>query len=197
MLKAELRKIYLAKNTSLSIIETAEHSKTIADHFFRHIDLANVKNLHTFLRIEKYNEVDTSAIYQKVWRDFPAIRTLAPRTNVATGEIESVAFGPATELHENKWGIPEPTGEATADASEFDMVIVPLLCFDARGFRVGYGKGFYDKFLKKCREDCIKVGISHFPPVGKIDDVGAHDVRLDLCVTPEEVFATDRTEKTE
>ena len=67
-------------------------------------------------------------------------------------------------------------------------MIVPLLCFDARGHRVGYGKGYYDRFLQKCRPDCIKAGLSFFPPVKKIDDIHVADVQLDLVVTPNETF---------
>jgi 5-formyltetrahydrofolate cyclo-ligase len=67
-------------------------------------------------------------------------------------------------------------------------VIVPLLCFDRRGHRVGYGKGFYDRYLQKCRPDCIKAGLSFFDPVDLIDDTYADDIPLDICVTPSETF---------
>ena len=68
------------------------------------------------------------------------------------------------------------------------MVLVPLLCFDESGHRVGYGKGFYDRFLTKCRPDTQKVGLSYFPPVKEITDADSFDIRLDLCLTPEKVW---------
>ena len=84
--------------------------------------------------------------------------------------------------------IPEPrTGVPTPD-EKIDMVIVPLLAFDEQGFRVGYGKGFYDRFLKRTRPECKKVGLSYFVAEKRIDDVDAHDVPLDQCVTPEGVM---------
>ena len=64
------------------------------------------------------------------------------------------------------------------------MVLVPLLCFDRSGHRVGYGKGYYDRFLRKCRADCKKIGLSMFDPVDEITDAGESDVRLDLVITP-------------
>ena len=68
------------------------------------------------------------------------------------------------------------------------MVILPLLAFDQQGYRVGYGKGFYDKFLSGCREDCLKVGFSYFEPIETIDDCNEFDVPLDLCITPQNVY---------
>ena len=69
---------------------------------------------------------------------------------------------------------------------------MPLLCFDAAGHRVGYGKGFYDKFLSKCRPDCTKIGLSYFPPVEAIAATGGHDIMLDICVTPEKTYQFDK-----
>ncbi|HJS52384.1 MAG TPA: 5-formyltetrahydrofolate cyclo-ligase, partial [Pyrinomonadaceae bacterium] len=97
-------------------------------------------------------------------------------------------YTPETRLLENFWGIREPPIDEAIDPSEIDLVIVPLLCFDERGFRVGHGKGFYDKFLAGCRADCLKVGFTFFPPTDPIDDIDEYDVPLDQCVTPERVY---------
>ena len=77
-------------------------------------------------------------------------------------------FDSTTKLTVNRWHILEPTGNETVEIGKLDAVLVPLLCFDERGFRVGYGKGFYDKFLKNCRRDCLKIGLSYFTPVEEI-----------------------------
>jgi 5-formyltetrahydrofolate cyclo-ligase len=53
---------------------------------------------------------------------------------------------------------------------------------------VGYGKGFYDRFLSDCRPHCIKIGLSFFEPEIDIVDVLESDIKLDYCVTPESVF---------
>jgi 5-formyltetrahydrofolate cyclo-ligase len=163
-------------------------SSRIGELFFATVELTGVRTLHTFIRIARFNEIDTSNIYFRVWRDHPEIETFAPRTDPATGLLESVQFSAATEWDENEWGIREPKSEAMAEPAEMDVVLVPLLSFDLDGHRVGYGKGYYDRFLDRCRPDCLKVGLSYFPPVEAIDDIHAGDVALDLCVTPDRVY---------
>lgn len=162
-------------------------SSRIAELFFRAMDLTAFTNLHTFVRIPKFNEVDTSNIYFRLWRDYPKIKTFAPRTNRATGMIESVEFSSTTPFIENDWGIMEPDRGETAAPERMDVVLVPLLCFDSEGHRVGYGKGYYDRFLSSCRPDCLKVGLSFFPPVERMEGVHDGDVRLDMCVLPGEI----------
>lgn len=185
MNKSELRKLYLEKRLAFSPSEIAVASSRIAERFFNETDLAKIEKLHTYIRIARLNEIDTSSIYYRIWYEHRSISTYAPRADHLTGEMENMAFGPDTELIENKWGIREPLGTETAGPSEIDLVIVPLLCFDESGHRVGYGKGFYDRFLALCRHDCINVGLSLFPPVSGIADVYENDIPLDYCITPE------------
>ncbi len=191
MKKAELRRLYLDKRRALSPGEVARMSSQIAERFFNEVDLAAVKTLHTFIRIAKFNEFDTSMIYYRIWHERRGIATFAPVTDRETGELEARYFDDAVALTENDWGIREPAGTEKADPTEIDLVIVPLLCFDESGHRVGYGKGFYDRFLARCRPDCLKVGVSLFPPVAAIDDIHDLDVPLDLCITPDRTYRFD------
>jgi len=163
-------------------------SSAIAERFFAEIDLTDIQAVHTFIRIAKLNEIDTSAIYFRIWRDCPSIVTLSPRMAADTGELESVEFDDSTPMAESDWGIAEPVGDAIADPAIIDLVLVPLLCFDEFGNRVGYGKGYYDRFLARCRPDCHKVGLSLFPPVALIDGIDENDVPLDICITPERSY---------
>jgi 5-formyltetrahydrofolate cyclo-ligase len=89
----------------------------------------------------------------------------------------------------NRWGIPEPSNAAPADIDLINLVLVPLLAFDLTGQRVGYGKGFYDRFLASCNEDTIKLGLSFFEAEECIEDTDTFDVRLDYVVTPERIYA--------
>lgn len=189
MTKSELRKIYLEKRASLSSNDVATASGKITDRFFETVDLAPVGVVHTFIRMAKFNEIDTSMIYFRLWRDHPSIITAAPRTDLKTGDIESVSFDESSEWTENAFGIREPARADTIEADRIDLVVVPLLCFDRSGHRVGYGKGMYDSFLAACRPDCIKVGVSLFPPVDAISGVTRSDVALDICVTPDAAYS--------
>jgi 5-formyltetrahydrofolate cyclo-ligase len=191
MTKAELRKMYFDQRRSLSVEEIGTRSRRIADRFFESFELSAVGNLHCFISIEKFNEIDTSPIFKKIWNEFPSIRTFAPRLDREAGELHHHVYTLETKLVENAWGIREPAdAKKPIEANEIDLVLVPLLCFDVRGYRVGYGKGFYDKFLVECRPDCFKVGLSFFPPVDRIDDVDKYDIPLDHCVTPETVYGS-------
>ncbi|MGH9820399.1 MAG: 5-formyltetrahydrofolate cyclo-ligase [Pyrinomonadaceae bacterium] len=188
MIKPELRGIYLSKQRSLSPAERSDKSSSISNLFFASADLDSVKILHCFVPIEKFNEIDTMLIFRRIWDECPHIQTAAPRVVPGSGDMESVLFGPGTDLSLSAWGIPEPTSPETLDAGSIDMILVPTLCFDSRGNRVGYGKGLYDRLLVKCRKGIPKIGLSYFEPVEEIYDVGGHDVRLDHCVTPKDIF---------
>jgi 5-formyltetrahydrofolate cyclo-ligase len=188
MKKLQLRELFLARQKSLSSEERQNLSRKITEKFFDGFDLSNVSALHCFLPIEKFNEVNTMWIFEKLWKEFPDIKTFVPKINLQTGQIESVRFAEGMRLRENKWKIKEPEENESIQPTEIDMLLVPLLCFDLRGFRIGYGKGFYDKFLKKCRQDAEKVGLSYFEPVEKISDIREYDVKLDFCITPEKIF---------
>jgi len=188
MIKSELRKIYLEKQKSLSAAERNEKSRKIAERFFKNRNLNNIRFLHIFLAMEKNKEVETSFIYKRLWRDFPEITTIVSRVNFQTMTLDNLKFTPETNLVQNKWHIFEPTESELIEIEKIDAVLVPLLCFDKCGFRVGYGKGFYDKFLSECRADCLKIGLSYFAPVEEIADTQDYDVRLDFCVTPDAVI---------
>ena len=188
MTKAELRKNYLARQRNLSPVERIGKSEQISNQFFRAFDLSGINFLHCFIAIEKFNEIDTNFIFQKIWREFPRIETLVPRVNFHAGNIENLKFAPEAELVKNAWEIFEPTHDETIETEKIDLVLIPLLCFDRKGFRIGYGKGFYDRFLKNCRADCLKIGLGYFAVVEEISDAQEFDVKLDFCVTPEKVW---------
>jgi len=189
MTKQELRKSYLQKRRELSDEELEVRSGLICDNFFARFDLVAVRFLHLFLPIAKQKEPNTWRIVERVRRDFPSTKILVPRIRTSTNTLEHVSLNASSELRENSLGISEPTFGEGHESSEVDLVLVPLLAFDLNGHRVGYGKGFYDRFLKECRADTLRIGISLFDGVLKIDDVDSHDEPLHHCVTPLEVIS--------
>jgi len=184
MTKEELRKIYLQKRLSLSEAEYTKLNFQLYQNFFTGIDLSFIKILHTFLPLEKNKEPDTWLIIDRIRREFPHIRISIPRVNDQLEELENIFFEGLHQLQKNLWGIPEPTQGIPADPDQIDMVLVPMVIFDKHGHRVGYGKGFYDKFLATCRTDCRRVGISLFDPVESIEDVNDLDIPVQCCLTP-------------
>ena len=84
---------------------------------------------------------------------------------------------------------PEPVDGVEIPSTKIDVVFVPLLAFDEKGNRAGYGKGFYDAFLSECKPDAIKIGLSFFESEELITDVFEGDVKLDYCVTPNSIHS--------
>lgn len=188
MSKEALRNIYLQKRISLSDTEYEQLSHSLCQNFFENIDLSSTKILHAFLPLRKYKEPDTWLIINRITADFPYIRIALPRVDEQTQKLENYFFESLDQLKVNKWGISEPKYGTLVNAIDIDMILVPLLAFDRSGNRVGYGKGFYDKFLPQCRSSCYRVGISLFPPTENKIDTDIYDQALTKAITPDDIF---------
>jgi 5-formyltetrahydrofolate cyclo-ligase len=188
MQKGELRKLFQAQRKALSTAEYNAKCVQVYNRFFSDVDLKKINVIHTFLSIDNNKEPDTWLIINKLHDEYSHVRIAVPRIIPKTNDLENFYLDSLTQLVTNEWGIPEPVSGTKTPSEQIDLVLVPLLIFDAQGHRVGYGKGFYDKFLGQCRSDTLRVGLSLFPPVEKIDDVNDFDVALDCCVTPEKMF---------
>src|SRR5688572_26230892 len=181
MTKAALRKFYLNERLSLTDIQLVELNAAICENFLSQLNLTHVNVLHSFIPMEKTNEPDTWRIIQGIQKKFPHIRISIPKINVKTIEIENFYFEGREQLKVNPWGIPEPDyGERTA-TEDIDLVLVPMVVADQYGHRVGYGKGFYDKFLSTCKPSCISVGLCFYEPIHRIEDITELDVPLKYC----------------
>jgi len=188
MTKAEVRKQYLQKRAGLAEAEYLQLNYRLCEQFFAHIDVSFLKVIHTFIPMEKNREPNTWLIIDRIRREYPHIRLSVPRVNNQTADMESFYFEGLHQLKMNTWGIQEPKQGVPTEPEEIDLVLVPLLAFDNTGQRVGYGKGFYDKFLPRCKPTCQRLGISLFPPIDKIDDIRAEDEPLTAAITPDEIL---------
>ena len=188
MFKAALRTENLDKRKALTRGRYWTFNEAILEHV-KSIDWSPINTVHLFLPITENKEVDTFSVLQYFKETWPAMRIVIPKTNFATLQMENVLFDPLyTILGKNKYGIPEPIHGRRVPDSEIDVVFMPLLAFDRNGNRVGYGKGFYDRFLSGCRQDVIKVGLSFFEPVDEVADLNEFDKPIDLCITPSKVL---------
>lgn len=184
MNKAELRKQALDHRRTLSNDWQRFYSQQLAETFFEQVDLSQVNVLSVFLPIVNKNEPDTWLLIHRVWRDYPHITTVCPVANREDHSLRHAAFDHTTVLTPNAWGIPEPVLAEEVSPQDIDMVLVPLLVFDFQGHRLGYGKGFYDRFLAQVRPDCRKVGYTFAKqPVERIP-IEETDVALNACVSP-------------
>jgi len=187
MTKAEARQEYLDKRQSLNDAERDILNWQIYNRFFASGYLDHVKTVHIFLSLARTHEPDTWQLLDRIRREFPHIRLVVPRIN-KEGTLDNYYFEGLHQLKQSRFGILEPAQGIPANAMRIDMVLVPLAAVDIEGNRVGYGKGYYDKFLAECRPDCLKIGLSFFAPAERFSDVEDHDVPLDVCVTPNDII---------
>lgn len=188
MQKEQLRELYLTKRKGLKRGELVARNQAIIDGFLKLFKTAPPKYLHVFLPILKNNEINTWPIIHFIWENFTDTTIVTSVTDFATKTLHNYQILPDTTLVTNRWGIAEPSEAKPVENQAIDWVIVPLLCFDHQGYRVGYGGGFYDRFLQQCRPDIKKTGVSWFPPVQNIVDIDNYDVPLTNCVTPAGVY---------
>jgi 5-formyltetrahydrofolate cyclo-ligase len=186
MTKQQLRKIYLEKRKALPEGEYTQLNFQLYQNFFSNVELSFIKVVHTFIPITSKREPDTWLIIDRIRREYPHIRISIPRINTDHNELENFFFEGLHQLGTNAWGIQEPKQGLPTESEKIDMVLVPLLACDVAGHRVGYGKGYYDKFLKHCRPDVKKIGISLFEPVDAINDIHSADIPLTALLTPTE-----------
>ena len=180
--KTFLRSHYKKKRFSLTKQEVDDLSQRV----FKQLDKLNIwklKHYHIFISILKYNELDTSFIINKLKSEQKII--IVPK--ISNNELVHIAINDETEFGLNEYGIKEPNDGNHFIIENLDIIFIPLLAFDIEGHRVGYGKGYYDRFLKLTNNSTLKIGLSFFDPINKILDIDDNDVKLDYCVTPKQV----------
>ncbi|WP_036380521.1 5-formyltetrahydrofolate cyclo-ligase [Muricauda sp. MAR_2010_75] len=185
MLKHELRKKYKNLRAGLTHSEISDLSMDLANHVLQ-IPVWDFFYFHIFLSIEENKEVDTLPLITLLQGKDKHV--VIPKT-LGANALENYLLTDSTVIKKNNWGIPEPVDGILVPENKIDVVFIPLLAFDLHGNRVGYGKGFYDTFLRKCRKETLKIGLSLFEPEeNDITDVHENDVRLDYCITPEKTY---------
>lgn len=183
MTKNELRIIYKEKRKKLSL-QKIDTFKDLILIQFQKIKLPPVYCVHTYLASLRLVEVDTTDIIRYLQFKNPGLKIAVPKIDNHSDSLYHYELTENIQMVPNAYGIEEPQDGKRVETKEIDVVLVPLLAFDRRGYRVGYGKGFYDKFLADCRPDVISIGLSYFDPEDAIDDINEFDLPLNYCVTP-------------
>ncbi|MNJ99929.1 putative 5-formyltetrahydrofolate cyclo-ligase [compost metagenome] len=184
MLKSTIRKQVLDQRKALSDDEFLALNQLLLAHF-KTLDFFGINSVHVFLPIVKKREPDTFLMIDWLQENHPLVHIVVSRANFEDHSMSHHSFVKA-DLKENAYHIPEPQTTIIFNG-KIDMVLVPLLAFDQSGYRVGYGKGFYDRFLSGI--ETKKVGVSLFEVQDEvISDVHEDDIRLDLCITPKKIY---------
>lgn len=185
MLKKEIRSKYKTLRQVLSKNEIDEMSLAIANKVLT-LPIWEKTYFHLYLPIEEQKEVNTEFILHLLSGKDKEI--CISKSDFKSRSMTHYLLTDNTKIKKNEYNIPEPVDGIEVPINKLEVVFIPLLAFDSTGNRVGYGKGFYDKFLSECNSDVIKIGLSFFEPEELISDVFEGDVKLNYCVTPKSVF---------
>lgn len=184
MNKSELRILYKQKRTQLTEVEIDKISLQILENL-KILDIWENSVFHVFVPIIKNHEINT----------FPLIDFLHELKKIvvvpkAEGlDMLNCKISPSVNWMAGKFGVPEPLEYELIGYERIEVVFLPMLICDKKGNRVGYGGGYYDRFLAKLNPNVLKIGINFFSPVSEISDVEPTDIPLDYCVTGEEMLS--------
>jgi len=180
LVKEEIRKFIIDNRKSLSEKEYSELSKEIRNKL---LGIDEVKRGECFLF---YYPIKGEPDILPLAETFMADGRCIAFPVVDGKDIKAVVIKDLSCFRKGSFGVYEPYGGEYIDESEIDVVFVPGLAFDKDGFRIGFGKGFYDRFLGRVL--AFKIGVAFdFQIFDKLPR-DRWDVPVDLIVTPKYIF---------
>lgn len=183
--KDPIRKELLGRREALAENEFLEKSSRIIRSLTELEDFKQAGTVHCYVSMNSRREVNTIPLIKELAKSEKQL--VVPVTDFETGRLDSVYLDDFNKLKKNKWGVFEPSGEVKqADPSDIDLVVVPMVGGDLRGNRIGYGKGFYDRFLSGM--DCPKVGLLFECCLVKVIVPESFDIPMDLLITENAVI---------
>jgi 5-formyltetrahydrofolate cyclo-ligase len=183
--KYSFRKKYKAQRTALTETAMEDMSLAISNRTLE-LPIWESTYYHVFLTISEKKEVNTEFLLHILQGRDKSI--VVSKSNFSNHEMQHFLLQEHTPLAISDYGIPEPVEGLEVPVKQLDVIFVPLLTFDRNGNRLGYGKGFYDRFLKSCKKEAVFVGLSYF----EAEDFLPHqssDIPLNYCVTPSQIYS--------
>ena len=187
MTKAELRTLYKQQRMAFDSKEKMKLDDLLLIQF-QQFDFSFVQQLVSYFPSSKFNEPNTF-LFTNYLRHFAQLYSIGyPKINTEDNTMQAILIDEETVYTPNSLNIKEPNGNEILNPLDIDLIFIPLLAFDQQGYRVGFGKGYYDKFLATCSDNTLKMGFSYFPPVEKIENIDIFDIAMDICITPEKIY---------
>lgn len=191
--KKEIRKRIILQRNALDSNEISKKSEII---FGKIIELSHYKKAKTVMAYMDFrNEAATGDFIKRCKMDGKAV--VLPKVEVC---YPSLITGNAMSIYEINdieldiilgfKGIPEPNSAALskADPLKIDLAVIPGVAFDYNRYRIGYGAGYYDRFLPELRHDCLKAGAAFSLQLVEAVPAGAHDIPMDIVITEDRII---------
>ncbi|WP_162303782.1 5-formyltetrahydrofolate cyclo-ligase [Paracnuella aquatica] len=186
MRKKEARAHFRAQRAAVTDVQKTKWDDLLLIQL-QQLHLPFLNHVLSYYPADEKGEAETFFITDFLRFQNPGVEVAYPRIE-GDGLMHAVVPQSEDDFVPNAYQILEPVGDHIIQPEQIELVLVPLLCFDEQGNRVGYGKGYYDRFLQQCNSDCLKVGLSYFEPIAQIEDASEYDVPLNLCITPQKVY---------
>lgn len=186
--KDNLREQLKKQRQNLSAEQTKELSQKITDQLIKILDMSSIQNLHVYLPIEKQNEIDTWPLLKYIWQNYPSVKTVTWQ-KTSDGQFLPAFVDSKTKFVTDKSGLCQPkNAKPPSPGIKYDVIVIPLLGFDDNGHRLGYGGGYYDRFLKT-QEQAQTVGLCYELEHLKTPIPSeVHDVPLKTVVTESKAY---------
>ena len=178
-----LRKYFKKQRSLLDINQVKELNTRIFKNLLE-LNIWEKSCYHIYLSNEINNEAETGEIINLLFKKHK--RVFVPK--IQGSNLMNIEIDNNTNYSLNYLGIKEPLSSNQKDTNLLEVIFVPLLVFDKLGHRVGYGGGYYDKFLGNIKDDILKIGLSLFEPIDKIQDIEKYDISLDYTITPKRIY---------
>lgn len=175
----------LQKRNSLREKEIIEKSSAIKERLFSLPEFLNAKKILFFVGIK--SEVQTKEMIAEALALGKTIA--APQSDFEKQKMKAIQINSLGCLEEKKFGLLEPRGGSEIPGEEFDLVILPGIAFDEQCKRLGYGKGFFDKFLRGTRKNAAKIGLAFECNIEKSIPSMSHDAKMNKIITEQRIIS--------
>jgi 5-formyltetrahydrofolate cyclo-ligase len=182
--KQELREKALAERQQISAREWKSKSELIISSL-RHADFyKTAKTVHTYISMNHRREVCTDGLLENLLN--AEKKAVVPIINFEDESLTHSQICSLSDLKKNKWGVAEPKHVNPVDVEDLDVIIVPMVAADRAGNRLGYGRGFYDRFLSET--GATKAGLVFDAFLFDEIPTEEFDEKLDVIISEEEVI---------
>ncbi|OEG00263.1 5-formyltetrahydrofolate cyclo-ligase [Vulcanibacillus modesticaldus] len=180
-IKAKMRKEYLEKRNLLSSKDVEQYSMIISEKILSHPSFVNAKTIMAYIPFR--NEVDIRLVIEKAWAIGKQI--LVPKTEPKIKKIEPYLISSWEDLELGHFNVYEPItlNKKPFNGAEIDLVLVPGVAFDKKGYRLGYGGGYYDRFFNHNKMIQNKIGIAYDFQILEQLPIDNHDYPVKELIT--------------